>query len=70
MSSLVSKYTEYVAMRAEGAVTASGTFVHSFLASSLHSNLQNAPFTRGKVSSSTELRTKRVRRRIVYGNGK
>ena len=39
MLSLVSQYTEHVAMRVEGAVTASGTFVHSFLASfiSLHS---------------------------------
>ena len=39
MSLLVSQYTEHVAMRVEGAVTASGTFVHSFLASfiSLHS---------------------------------
>ena len=39
MSSLVSQYTEHVAMRVEDAVTASGTVVHSFLASfiSLHS---------------------------------
>ena len=64
MSSLVSQYTEHIAMRVEDAVTASGTFVHSFLASfiSLHSlsNLQNSPFTRGKVASLTVLRTERV----------
>ena len=62
--SLVSQYTEHVAMRLEGAVTASGTFVLSFLASFISltlSNLQNAPFTRGKASSSTVLHTKRVR---------
>ena len=65
MSLLVSQYTEHVAMRVEGAVTASGTFVHSFLASfislSTLSNLQNTPFTRGQASSSNVLHTKHVR---------
>ena len=54
MSSLVSQYMEDVAMRIEDAVTASCTFVHSFLIS-LHSNIQKSPFTRGMAASLTVL---------------
>ena len=71
MSSLVSQYTEHVAMRVEGAVTASGTFVHSFLASfvSLHS------LTFKTLRSPEERRPARLCyvqnvfvKQIVYGN--
>ena len=49
-------------MCVQDAVTASGTFLHSLLASSLSTlfNLPEYPFAVGKAARSMKLRTKRV----------